>query len=104
MVWVLSDYAAKKMQWKDVFKELTQPNTWKYWEPPPDKEKIINIIKNMSQQDILQYAVLYSVMTLLYHTGRINKLGWDLHTENVMQRQDGTLVIIDPWFALNDGI
>lgn len=104
MVWVLSDYAAKKMQWKDVFKELSQPDTWKYWEPPPDKEKIINIIKNMSQQDILQYAVLYSVMTLLYHTGRINKLGWDLHTENVMQRQDGTLVIIDPWFALNDGI
>ena len=104
MVWVLSDYAAKKMQWKDVFKELSQPDTWKYWEPPPAKEIIIDIIKNMSRQDYLQYAVLYSVMTLLYHTGRINKLGWDLHTENVMQRQDGTLVIIDPWFALNDGI
>lgn len=104
MVWILSDYAVKKMSWENVYKELTEPKTWEYWESPPSKEKIINIIKNMSQQDILQYAVLYSVMTLLYHTGRINKLGWDLHTENVMQRQDGTLVIIDPWFALNDGI
>jgi hypothetical protein len=39
---------------------------------------------------------------MLYHTGSINKIGWDLHTENVMQRKDGTLVIIDPWFAINE--
>ena len=23
--------------------------------------------------------------------------GWDPHTENVMKRSDGTLVITDPW-------
>jgi len=43
-------------------------------------------------------------MSLLYNTGRINKIGWDLHTENVMQRSDGTLVIIDPWFSTVEGM
>ena len=42
-------------------------------------------------------------MRLVYATGRINKVGWDLHTENVMMRKNGELVIIDPWFAMNEG-
>lgn len=49
------------------------------------------------------YATLFTVMKLLYQSGRINKFGWDLHTENVMQRSNGQLVIIDPWFADSKG-
>jgi hypothetical protein len=42
-------------------------------------------------------------MKLLYQSGKINKFGWDLHTENVMQRSNGELVIVDPWFANSKG-
>lgn len=41
---------------------------------------------------------------MLYKTGQINKIGWDLHTENVMHRRNGQLVIIDPWFNIEDSI
>ena len=50
-----------------------------------------------------EYQLLYIVMELLYRTGKINKMFWDLHTENAMQRQDGTIVIIDPWFERYSG-
>ena len=52
----------------------------------------------MNEQERLKYEVLFKLMTLLYHTGRINKVGWDLHTENAMMRGD-TIVITDPWFG-----
>lgn len=102
MVWILSDFAVKKMSWEDVQKELANPDTWQHWDAPPSVEKILQTIATMDKEVSLRYGVLYYLMALLYHTGRINKLGWDLHTENVMQRADGTLVVIDPWFALNE--
>lgn len=102
MVWILSDFAVKKMPWEDVLKELSNPEIWKYWDGPPPVDKILKTIDNLDEKMSMRYGILYQLMTLLYHTGRINKLGWDLHTENVMQRADGTLVIIDPWFALSE--
>jgi hypothetical protein len=104
MVWILSDFAVKKMSWEAVLGELTNPETWQYWDGPPPVKTIIQTIQAMDEQVSLRYGILYQLMTLLYHTGRINKLGWDLHTENVMKRADGTLVVIDPWFALGDDI
>jgi hypothetical protein len=100
IVWILSDFAVKKMKWETVLKELSNPDTWKFWQGPPKVDKILRVVNSMDQAVALRYGVLYYLMVLLYHTGRINKLGWDLHTENVMQRADGTLVVIDPWFAL----
>ena len=52
-----------------------------------------------SKKTYTMYKQLYTVMQILYNTGRINKFGWDLHTANVMQRQNGQPVIIDPWFS-----
>lgn len=104
MVWILSDFAVKKMSWEAVLEELTNPETWQYWSGPPSVKTIIQTIRTMDEKVSLRYGVLYQLMTLLYHTGRINKLGWDLHTENVMKRADGTLIVIDPWFALGDDI
>ena len=104
MVWILSDFAVKKMSWEAVLEELTNPETWQYWDGPPPVKTIIQTIQAMDEKVSLRYGILYQLMTLLYHTGRINKLGWDLHTENVMKRADGTLVVIDPWFALGDDI
>jgi hypothetical protein len=102
MVWILSDFAVKKMSWEAVLEELTNPETWQYWDGPPPVKTIIQTIQAMDEKVSLRYGILYQLMTLLYHTGRINKLGWDLHTENVMKRADGTLVVIDPWFALSE--
>jgi hypothetical protein len=104
MVWILSDFAVNKMPWPAVLKELSDPKTWEYWDGPPSVEKILQIVQTMDEKVSSRYSILYKLMTLLYHTGRINKLGWDLHTENVMRRADGTLVVIDPWFALGDNI
>jgi hypothetical protein len=38
-------------------------------------------------------------MRRLYYLGLGQGLSWDLHVDNVMQRSDGTLVIIDPFFT-----
>lgn len=102
MVWILSDFAIKKMSWEAVLKELANPKTWEYWDGPPSVEKILQIVQTMDEKVSSRYSILYKLMTLLYHTGRINKLDWDLHTENVMKRADGSLVVIDPWFALSE--
>ena len=56
-----------------------------------------------NKQEKEKYHYLYELMRLVYATGQINKVGWDLHTENVMMRKNGELVIIDPWFAMNEG-
>jgi streptomycin 6-kinase len=90
------------MSWEAVLKELADPKTWEYWDGPPSVEKILQIVQTMDEKVSSRYSILYKLMTLLYHTGRINKLGWDLHTENVMKRADGSLVVIDPWFALGE--
>lgn len=104
LVWQLSDLATKKISWQQAFKIMSQPETWKHFDPPPTVQQIIQYVKYMDQRTYLEYNVLFSLMTLLYHTGRINKAGWDLHTANVMRRKNGTLVIVDPWFVVNDGV
>ena len=106
VVWYFSDYVANNISWDTVNKKLSIPNSYKLYVLGTKSTEIIKLAnswKNLSNNIRQKYQLLYTVMQVLYNTGKINKLGWDLHTENVMQRKDGTLVIIDPWFAMNEG-
>jgi hypothetical protein len=99
LVWMFSDLATKNMSWERAWDHIQDPYTWQHWDDSDavTVEDIMVYIDEQSDQDVAQWGVLYSVMRLLYHKGKINKMGWDLHTENVMLRDD-TLVIVDPWF------
>jgi hypothetical protein len=103
LIWFLSDYTSSSESWETIERELAEPNTWeiyslkyantfaKVWQ---------SLLENpASKKTYAMYKQLYTVMQILYNTGRINKFGWDLHTANVMQRQNGQPVIIDPWFS-----
>jgi hypothetical protein len=102
MVWNLSEFASNRLSWNKALAALRAPASWEHWTAPPSVNAITRYVNTLDPQSLQEYEVLYKLMVILYHTGKINKLGWDLHTENVMQRNDGTLVIIDPWFALNE--
>jgi hypothetical protein len=99
VVWVLSDFATKNLKWEVVYEKILYPDSWLYWSEPPSVEDILDNIQSWSKLEIAKWGIFYSLMQILYRTGKINKFYWDLHTSNVMQRQDGTLVIIDPWFG-----
>lgn len=99
MIWYLSDYVAHGTPWPQVKQELSDPHPWinSHW--PRRADQLAAKVSSLSGANESAWNLLYSVMAMLYKTGRINKLGWDLHTENVMRRANGQLVIIDPWFA-----
>ncbi len=99
MVWILSDLATKRISWDDAKKEIVNPNTWANFEGM-NGDQVIKIFRSLDKKGLLELEVLYKLMTLLYHKGKINKLGWDLHTENAMMRGN-TIVITDPWFNMN---
>ena len=101
MVWILSDLSTKKIPWDLALEEMKNIETWELYDGGMDIDKILSKIDDLNQSELLEYEILFKLMTLLYHTGNINKFGWDMHTENVMQRDDGTLVITDPWFSLS---
>lgn len=105
IVYVFSNYATRRMPWEEVKQGLTIPKTWyetEYFERQANQFALK--MSKLSKLEEAKLSVLYNVMVLLYHTGRINKMGWDLHTENAMLRRDGTIVIIDPWFNIEDGV
>jgi hypothetical protein len=99
MIWYLSDYVARGTPWPQVKQELSDPHPWinSHW--PRHADQLAAKVSSLSGANEAAWNLLYSVMAMLYKTGRINKMGWDLHTENVMRRANGQLVIIDPWFA-----
>lgn len=101
LVWLLSDLATKNMSWRDAWDHCGDPHSWVNWDDSEavTVDDIMVYIDEQDERDRAEWAVLYSVMRLLYHRGKINKMGWDLHTENVMLRGD-TLVIVDPWFHI----
>lgn len=99
MVWILSDLATQPATWEQVLHIISDEATWEGFAYP---DKILTVLRTIDQWDGVdraEYGLLFTVMQMLYATGRINKMGWDLHTENVMQRKNGSLVIVDPWFA-----
>ena len=99
MVWILSELATRKMNWEQAEEIINDPNTWIGYEGGLDPEDIIMHFQSLKLKEVAEYQVLFSLMTLLFHTGRINKQDWDLHTENAMMRGN-TIVITDPWINL----
>ena len=98
MVWMLSELATRRISWNEALNTLSDERTWdNYGEM--DTLEILRTLDSLDDRDLLEYEVLFKLMTLLYHRGRINKIGWDLHTENAMMRDD-TIVITDPWFNM----
>jgi hypothetical protein len=104
MVWALSDMVSDNLSWEEVVKELLNPNTWNGGMTRVMRKMTMFVPQRMNSPEFNKtYSQLYEVMRQLYQTGQINKFGWDLHTENVMQRSNGQLVIIDPWFIATKG-
>lgn len=96
MVWIFSDCASRKMSWRQTKKRIDDIYTW---EDNPDfhTASILYAYDKLTPKQLLEYEILYKLMVLLYHKGNINKVSWDLHTENAMMRGN-TIVITDPWF------
>jgi hypothetical protein len=104
LVWALSDFVLSHTPWNKVVSTLINTDFFKNYETAnvqQIEQAVKQTISNKQQND--KYHYLYELMRLVYATGRVNKVGWDLHTENVMMRKNGELVIIDPWFAMNEG-
>ena len=97
MVWLLSHLATKRMEWPGVLKAIRNPESWKHIGADFDPAGIVATWNGLDRKSVYRYQILYHLMTLLYHRGNINKIGWDLHTENAMMRGN-TIVITDPWF------
>jgi hypothetical protein len=102
-IWFLSDFTSKNTSWDKIEEELSMPALWATYSPQYANAfaKTWQSLRQnpASKKTYAMYKQLYTVMQILYNTGRINKFGWDLHTANVMQRQNGQPVIIDPWFS-----
>jgi hypothetical protein len=100
MVWILSDFANKNIRWETLAKEMTRNNWFDGLEGIMAKHMPV-IVKSLltDPQFNSTYSILFVIMQMLYMTGKQAGLGWDLHTENVMQRRDGTLVIVDPFYS-----
>ena len=104
MVWALSHMANANLSWDEVVEKLLQTKTWYGGETRVMRKMPEFVRQRMNLPGFIStYSQLYEVMRQLYQTGQINEFGWDLHTENVMQRGNGQLVIIDPWFNTNIG-
>ncbi len=103
LVWNLSDLATIAfIKWKDVLKQLTSPSGWAGAERTRISTNMPALVKNKFQTEPNfeeEIHNLFSTMQDLQLQGKQHGLGWDLHTENIMQRKDGTLVIVDPYFG-----
>ena len=111
IIWAFSEFAASKMSWSEVEDIMGNPETFEYFGDNPQQyyfmakhtapkkfAKAWQTIAMTDKNKLLYYQLLYETMATLYKYGRANNMGWDLHTENVMRRKDGTLVITDPFY------
>jgi hypothetical protein len=100
LVWGLSDMAKiPLMKWSDAKAQLSNDEFWQYFSK---KSKMAPVHADQVKQALAdpqvekEYAGLFGTMQQLWLNGRKKGLGWDLHTENVLQR-NGVPVIIDPY-------
>jgi hypothetical protein len=101
MVWMMSDMADTDYyeRW-DRFSTHILEADWSNIDSSIGEQMPELILAKMRDKGFRDtYLGLFMVMRNLWDTGRANKLGWDLHTKNVMQRRDGTLVVVDPWWG-----
>lgn len=96
MVWALSDLATVPfIKWPDVKKQLMSSDFWKDF--PNEGDHLSDITQGLSNPQVeKEYLELFITMQQLWQFGRKQGLGWDLHTENVMQRNN-IPVITDPY-------
>lgn len=112
IVWAFSEFAASKMPWSEVEDNMGNPETFEYFGDNPQQDyfkakntkpyrfsKAWQTLAMTDKKKLQYYQLLYETMATLYTYGRANNMGWDLHTDNVMRRKDGTLVITDPFFG-----
>lgn len=93
IVWALSDLCTNTT-WDNVAVQLEDPE---FWSSIPDitLERIESLLYHIDLGDCRE---LFNTMQAFYRIAQQYDLGWDLHTENVMQRTNGTLVITDPFY------
>jgi dephospho-CoA kinase len=86
VVWMMADLSAKGMDWASAKDDMMA-----------ERGKFAKEFSAQNDSKMNEYKSLYDTLTKLYKAGMKKGYGWDPHTENVMQRSDGTLVITDPW-------
>jgi dephospho-CoA kinase len=86
VVWMMADLSAKGMDWASAKDDMMA-----------ERGKFAKEFSAQNDSKMNEYKSLYDTLTKLYKAGMKKGYGWDPHTENVMQRNDGTLVITDPW-------
>jgi hypothetical protein len=96
MIWYMAEKVTQGTPWTGVYSEMCEPMMWEDI-PDTDIYALAKKVQKMPYNKLLGFVETYHVMEELYAFGQQNNLGWDCHTENVMQRADGTLVITDPW-------
>ena len=94
VVWMLADLSAKQLDWNKAVDVISKESGKGYY---PDAEKLQKEFAAQNTSKIREYEIFYNTLRTLHKVGRSKGYGWDPHTENVMQRNDGTLVITDPW-------
>lgn len=98
MVWSLSDIVENGCtSWKGAVHELDTPEFWEHFPGRLTFEQIKPVLRDATSMEI--YHNLFATMRDLYREGESAGFHWDSHTENVMQRKDGTLVITDPYLG-----
>jgi dephospho-CoA kinase len=86
VVWHMADYSAKQVDWEVAKKGMSE-----------EQDEYAEDFTAQNSSKMNEYKVLYDTLRMLHKVGRKKGYGWDPHTENIMQRSDGTLVITDPW-------
>lgn len=86
VVWMMADLSAKQMDWKNAVKAIKD-----------EKDNNAQKFAKLDSTKLKEYAILYNTLKALHKLGNKKGYGWDPHTENIMKRDDGTLVITDPW-------
>jgi hypothetical protein len=85
------------IKWRDVVKQLGDPGFWSGYDGDVTTDQISELM--IDSYTLNEYKKLFDTMQYFFVQGRKLGLDWDLHTENCMQRGDGTLVITDPFFT-----
>jgi hypothetical protein len=100
LVWGLSDMAkVPLMKWSDAKAQLSNDEFWQYFSKKSNQGPMhaAQVKQALTDPQVeKEYAGLFNTMQQLWLNGRKKGLGWDLHTENVLQR-NGVPVIIDPY-------
>ena len=94
VVWMLADLSAKQLDWAKVV-DLISNYSGKGMYPKAEKLQKEFVAQNTSK--LKEYEIFYNTLRKLNKVGNKKGYGWDPHTENIMRRDDGTLVITDPW-------